>query len=86
MDRCTLLEKTEDFDDFGTSLSERIYESTGHHYISKSFEIFLQNSKSNLFINEVIIMLDFSETFSFIMQGESQGFHWENSQCTVHHL
>ena len=29
-------------------------------------------------------MLDFSENFSFIIQGESQGFHWENSQCTVH--
>ena len=28
-------------------------------------------------------MLDFSENF---MQGESQGFHWENSQCTVHPL
>ena len=65
--------KTEDFDDFGTSLSERIYKLTGHHYISKSLEIFLQNLKSNL-INEVI-MLDFSENISFVIQGESQGFH-----------
>ena len=75
--------KRQDFDDFSTSLSKRIYKSTGHHYISKSLEIFLQNLKSDLLINEVIILLDFSDNFSFIIQGKSQGFHWKNAQCTV---
>ena len=84
VDRCTLLEKTEDFKDFSTSLSERVYKLTRHHYISKSQGIFLQNLKSNLLVNEIIILLDFSENFSFIIQDEAQGFHWENSQCTVH--
>ena len=83
MDRRTLLEKTEDYDDFTTLLRERIYRLTRHHYISKFLKIFPQNLKSNLLINRVIILLDFSENF---MQGESQGFHWENSQCTVHPL
>ena len=76
MDRRILLEKTEDFDGFRTLLSKRIYKLTRHHYISKSLEIFLQNLKSNLLINEVITLLDFSENFSAnFIQGESQGFH-----------
>ena len=84
MDRRTLLEKTEDFDGFSTFLSERINKLTRYHYISKSLKISLQNLKSNLLINEVIVLLDFSENFSFIIQGKSQGFYWESSQCTVH--
>ena len=35
-------------------------------------------------MNEAIILFDFSENFSFIIQGKSQGFHWENSICTAH--
>ena len=84
MDRCTLFEKTDNFDDFSTSLSERIYKLTRHHYISKPQGIFLQNLKRNLLINEVTILLDFSENFSFIRQGKAKGIHWENSQCTIH--
>ena len=82
--RCILLEKAEDFDGFSTSLRERIHKLTRHHFISKSQRVFLQNLKSNLLINEEIILLDFCENFSFIIQGEAQGFHWENSQCTAH--
>ena len=58
--------------------------SRNNHYISKSQGIFLQNLKSNHLVNKIIILLDFSENFSFIIQNEAQGFHWEYSQCTVH--
>ena len=69
------MEKTEDFKDFITSLSERAYKLvTRHNYISKSQGILLQNLKSNLHVNEIIILLDFSENFSFIIQAEAQGF------------
>ena len=54
MDRRTLLEKSEDFDDFNTLPSERIYKLTGHHCISKYLEIFPQNLKSNLLINDIV--------------------------------
>ena len=81
MDRCTWLEKTENFDDFRTSLSERKDKLTRHHYISKSQGIFLQNLENNLLINEVTMLLDISENFSFIMQGEARDFYWASSQC-----
>ena len=32
----------------------------------------------------MIVLLDFAENFSFIVQDAVQGFYWENSQCTLH--
>ena len=34
--------------------------------------------------NEGCLVGDFAENYSFIVQDAAQGFHWENSQCTVH--
>ena len=69
------VEKTENFDNFSISLSERIYKFTRHHFISKSQEIFLQNLKSNFLINEVSNIVQhcwiFSKNFSFIIQGKA---------------
>ena len=28
--------------------------------------------------------MDFSENYSFILQDAAQGFHWNNSQATLH--
>ena len=32
----------------------------------------------------VIILGDFAENYSFVVQDEVQGFHWNNLQCTPH--
>jgi hypothetical protein len=29
-------------------------------------------------------LCDFDENYSFILQDESQGFHWNNAQATIH--
>ena len=34
--------------------------------------------------NECIIILDFAENFSFVVQGAAQAFHWNNTQATIH--
>lgn len=84
VDRCNLIEKCESTDEFTNSLSERILKLTRHHYVSKKQSEYFKNLKTNLKENEIIILLDFSENYSFVIQDEVQGFHWENSQCTVH--
>ena len=44
-----------------------------------------QNSiKESLNENEILILLDFAESYSFIVQGAVQGYHWNNSQATLH--
>ena len=34
--------------------------------------------------NELIILLDLAENYSFIEQDAVQGYHWNNSQVTLH--
>ena len=41
-------------------------------------------TRGNLSENELIIILDFDENYYFVVQDALQGFHWENSQATLH--
>ena len=40
--------------------------------------------KENLKFGESVIVLDFAENYSFLVQDAAQGFHWNNSQETIH--
>lgn len=35
-------------------------------------------------MGEFLVTADFSENYSFILQEAAQGFHWNNSQATLH--
>ena len=41
-------------------------------------------SKLNLQPGVFQVIADFSENYSFVLQDEAQGFHWNNSQATLH--
>ena len=45
---------------------------------------FLSQKKSELKDGEFCVIGDFSENYSFIVQDAAQGFHWNNSQATLH--
>ena len=55
-----------------------------HHFISITESSFLHNLKENLLQNQIIILLDFAENYSFISQDAAQGFNCNNSQATLH--
>ena len=40
--------------------------------------------KATLKKGEFLVTADFSENYSFILQDAAQGFHWNNSQATLH--
>ena len=35
-------------------------------------------------LREILVTVDFSENYSFILKDVAQGFHWNNSQATLH--
>ena len=55
-----------------------------HHFIAKSQSQFLQTKKEKLDNDTIIIILDIAENYSFLVQDAIQGYHWENSQATLH--
>jgi hypothetical protein len=44
----------------------------------------LKQSKENPQSDQCLILADFSENYSFILQDAIQGFHWADNQATIH--
>jgi hypothetical protein len=84
VDRCNLENVVETTDEFLASFPSAIMKLTRHHYVAKKQSANFQHTKDNLKEGEGLIVGDFSENYAFIMQDAAQGFHWENSQCTLH--
>ena len=69
-----------------TLLANKVFALCEHHFIAKAQPHYLRTLKENLQQDEVIILLDFAENYSFVIQDAVQGFHWGNSQATLHRL
>jgi len=82
-DRSTLLTRVEKVDDFITELRSKLETLKSHSFIAKQQSLFITEKKQNLRDDEVIIMFDFSENYSYVCQEASQAFHFNNNQCTV---
>ena len=55
-----------------------------HHYIAKQQSRHLKERKDSLEANAALILVDFSENFSFIIQDEIQSAFWSKKYCTIH--
>ncbi|XP_071948717.1 uncharacterized protein [Antedon mediterranea] len=55
-----------------------------HHFVAKSQVAYLRSLKENIQNDTAIVLLDFAENYSFLIQDAIQGFYWENSQATLH--
>ncbi|KAL5484241.1 hypothetical protein EMCRGX_G020703 [Ephydatia muelleri] len=55
-----------------------------HDFIAKNQATFLAEKKESLSSGEFLVIADFSENYSFVVQDEVQSFHWNNLQATVH--
>ena len=63
---------------------QMLYKLTEHHFIAKNQNQYLKSLKASLKPNECIIILDFAENFSFVVQDAAQAFHWNNTQATIY--
>ena len=71
-------------DEFLEVLVEKLKKLLLHHFIYKQQESFLKNKKETLSDSEWIIILDFAENYTFMVQDTIQSFHWNNIQATIH--
>lgn len=83
-DRCQLESKTYSVDNYFLTLEKRIIELKSHDFIAKSQNNFLKEAKLKLKNNEFIVLLDFSENYSSVIQDEVQAHHWSHKQSTIH--
>lgn len=83
-ERCSLETITKTADIFISEFTEDIAKLITHDFIARKQQEHLKYRKQNLAINEAVIICDFAENFSFIIQDEIQGYHWNKAQCTIH--
>ena len=55
-----------------------------HHFSYKHQERFFKEKKESLGPNQCVIIMDFAENYTFIVQNAVQSFHWNNAQATIH--
>ena len=84
VDRSTLETVSKPTDDFVESFCEKLELLLPHSFIAMQQTTFYNDCKSTLQPGELLITADFSENYSFILQDAAQGFHWNNSQATIH--
>lgn len=84
VDRCTIETLVKPVDDFIDILVENLIAYKAHNFLAKKQAEALNNIKANLKVGEVVVLADFSENYSFIVQDAIQGYHWNNDQATVH--
>ena len=83
-DRTTLSEHVASVSDYVDTLVAKVDKLAAHHFISKHQSSYLRELKENISDHECIMLLDFAENYSFMVQDAAQGFHWDHSQCTLH--
>jgi hypothetical protein len=83
-DRCMMDLVEIEAQEFVDIFVEKINDLLPHNFIAEQQGRYLKYLKNNLSPTECIIICDFSENYSFVVQDAVQGFHWANTQCTIH--
>ena len=83
-DRSEIRTITEPVDIFIDKFCERLLRLRKHSFIAKKQNNTYKNIKENLKEGEILVQGDFSENYKIIVQDESQSFHWNNTQVTLH--
>lgn len=83
-DRCVMDSLDMDVQYFVDLFTEKLRDLSPHNFIAEQQSNYLKFVKSNMTTSECIIICDFSENYSFVVQDAVQGYHWANAQCTIH--
>ena len=83
-DRSTLETFCQSAEDFIDLFCEKLEVLRPHSFIAKQQAAFFSSCKIDLKMGEILVNADFSENYAFVLQDASQGFHWNNSQATIH--
>ena len=76
---------TEKFE-FIEFMAKKIGLLTAHLYITESQAKYLSALNENLLSSTCIVLVDFAENYSMVVQDAVQGWHWTMQQCTIHPL
>ena len=83
-DRTELLTIKFPLSEFIELLCEKLDKITSHSFIAKSQSSYLKHLKEKISPDEAIVLGDFAENYTFVVQDEIQSYHWSKKQCSFH--
>ena len=83
-DRTTLVNLESTVNEFIDILTDKVFELCHHHFIKVQQAAYLSEAKAILDSETCIILMDFAENYSFLVQDAIQSFYWQNQQATLH--
>ena len=85
-DRSTLETKTESVDDFVINFGAALTKVQQHDFITKQQSAFLRDTKESIKPGKFVYIVigEFAENYSFVVQDAGQSFHWNNLHATIH--
>lgn len=83
-DRTEMINSSSQLYAFIEDLTTKLEKLIPHSFIAKSQSSHFKSLKESSSTDIATVLLDFSENYSFTIQGEAQGYHWTSASCTVH--
>jgi hypothetical protein len=83
-DRCELITIVKSAEEYIESLLEILLLLLCHSFITTWQAVFHKELKCDLQSGEFVVLCDFAKNYSFVLQDGAQGFHWNNTQATIH--
>ena len=83
-DRSTLETCYPPIQEFVDTFCEKVELLRPHSFIAIEQASFYAAREATLKTGEFLVTAGFSENYSFALQDTTQGFHWNNSQATLH--
>ena len=83
-DRANLETVVQNVEEFLTTFLRALKKYQQHAFITRMQSQHYRETKENLEEGEVLVVCDFAENYSFVIQDEIQAFHWNNVMATLH--
>ncbi|CAN8008965.1 unnamed protein product [Ixodes pacificus] len=71
-------------DEFREKFLDMLKALKAHHFVSKQQARYLRERKANIGKHEALVLVNFAENYSFIVQDAPQSYRWVNTQASVH--
>ena len=84
VDRTNLETVIRSTDDFVGDLVHRLCHLQCHSFIATQQSKFMKEIKEGPMDEQILVIADIAENYSFVLQDEVQGYHLTNSQVTIH--
>lgn len=83
-DSSELKTSSESVDEFVDNLLTKLSDLCAHQFFASAQSKYFKNTKDDLGTDTALILADFSENYTCIVQDAIQSFHWKKEQVTVH--